>query len=82
MSLVRLKRLDAQGLPPLLGIYRAAFGTALVSCFVSGLFLNLLKTEVQIWIVALLASLITLSQSAVDDANKIERLSADQLSDR
>ena len=67
VSLRRLKRLDKQGLPMLLGDYRAAVGTALVSCFVSGLFLNMLKTEVQIWFLALLASLIARSELAVAD---------------
>jgi len=69
VSLRRLKLLDAQGLPPLLGLYRAALGTALVSCFVSGLFSNMLKAEVQIWLVALLASLIARSKSAVEKLN-------------
>jgi O-antigen ligase len=68
-ALVRLKRLDEQGLPLIFGIYRAAIGTALMSCLISGLFLNLLKTEVQIWLVALLASLIAISHSAVQEAN-------------
>ena len=63
LSLLRLKRLDAQGLPPLLGIYRAAIGTALASCFISGLFLNLLKLESQVWLLALLASLIALTRT-------------------
>jgi hypothetical protein len=62
LSLIRLRRLDTQGLPELLGIYRAALGTALASCFVSGLFLNLLKTEVQVWLLALLASLVVVSR--------------------
>jgi O-antigen ligase len=69
VSLRRLRRLDAQGLPPLLGLYRAALGTALVSCFVSGLFSNMLNTEVQIWLVALLASLVARSKNAVEQSN-------------
>jgi hypothetical protein len=70
LSLVRLRRLDAQGLPALLGIYRAALGTALASCFVSGLFLNLLKTEVQVWLLGLLASLIALSRTSIGVASE------------
>jgi hypothetical protein len=73
LSLLRLKRLDGEGLRPLLGIYRAALGTALASCFVSGLFLNLLKTEVQVWLLALLASLIALSRTSMDSLGKVRR---------
>jgi O-antigen ligase len=69
-SLLRLKRMDTQGLSLSLGIFRAAIGTALVSCFVSGLFLNMLKMEVQVWLVALLAILI--SESARPSDRSIE----------
>jgi hypothetical protein len=76
LSLLRLKRLDARGLPPLLGIYRAALGTALVGCFFSGLFVNLLKTEVQIWLLTLLASLMVLSKKSIESLRASERVNA------
>jgi O-antigen ligase len=61
----RLRRLDGLGLPAQLGLHRAALGAALASLVVSGLFLNLLKTEVQIWLIALLASLVGLCEAAL-----------------
>ena len=61
----RLKLMDKQGLPDSLGILRAAIGAGLASLFASGLFLNLLKTEVQIWYVMLAASLVALCEQAV-----------------
>jgi hypothetical protein len=59
----RLQRLEKRGaLSPKLTMYRAAIGTALFSLIVSGLFLNLLKTEVQIWLLTLLASVDAIAQ--------------------
>jgi hypothetical protein len=49
--------LDTLGLPPSLGVYRAAVGASLAGLFVSGQFLNLLTAEVQIWMIAMLAAL-------------------------
>jgi hypothetical protein len=72
ITLVRLKRLDARGLPYKLGIYRAAVGSSLVSCIVAGLFLNLIKFEALIWFVALLASLVVLCEKSCAHAQKIE----------
>lgn len=66
VTLIKQKILDAHGLPPIMGTYRAILGTALFSCFVSGLFLNLLKSEVQIWLLALLASLSVLANHEIE----------------
>jgi len=65
ISLLRLKFLDKLGLPVSLAIYRAMLGTALASLFVSGQFLNLLKAEVAIWLIALLAVLNNLCYKAI-----------------
>jgi O-antigen ligase len=64
-AFLRMKRLDKKGLPPSLGMLRAAIGAGLASMIVSGLFLNLLKTEVQIWLISLATSLIVLCNRAV-----------------
>ncbi len=65
VTVKRLKRLEEVAtLPPTLLIYRAGVGAALASLMVSGLFLNLLKTEVQIWLITLLASVAALSVRA------------------
>jgi O-antigen ligase len=61
----RMKGLDKKGLPVSLGILRAAIGAGLASMIVSGLFLNLLKTEVQIWLISLTASLVVLCNRAM-----------------
>jgi O-antigen ligase len=68
ISLVRLKRLDELGLAADLAVYRAAIGAALASCVASGLFLNLLTFEVQVWLVTLLGSLTQLCVNAVAKA--------------
>lgn len=64
-TLHRLKMLDRLDLPAELGLYRAAIGAALAAAFVSGQFSNFLKAEVQIWLIALLAVVWSLAQSAV-----------------
>ena len=56
-SIRRIKSLDGPGLPPYIGLYGAAIGAAFVGLFVSGQFINLLRAEVQIWLIAALASL-------------------------
>jgi O-antigen ligase len=65
LTLYRLRKLDRRGLPARLGIYRAGIGGALSGCFVAGLFLNMLTTEVQIWLLSLLYSLTGLCQTAL-----------------
>lgn len=65
LTLLHLKSLDRQGLPPSLAVYRAALGTAFAACFVSGQFVNLLKSEVQIWLIALLVVLRTLCDESL-----------------
>jgi hypothetical protein len=52
-----LRRQDKRGLPVKLGVYRATVGAALASCLLSGVFLNQLRFEVQVWLIALLAAL-------------------------
>lgn len=65
LSLFRLKPLDKGNPLPSLAIYRAALGTALIACFICGQFLNILYTEVQIWLIALLAVLKSLYHESV-----------------
>ncbi len=65
VRLYRMKGLDRMGLPPSLGIYRAAAGAALAACFASGLFVNLIKLEVALWMLALLAIVDNLGRVAV-----------------
>jgi O-antigen ligase len=65
VTLVRLKRLDKQGLDPRFGVYRAALGASLGTCAVAGLFLNLMTFEVQIWLATLLASLSNLAHRSL-----------------
>lgn len=65
-TLWRLKSLDQHGLPRSLAIYRAALATALVASFICGQFVNILKAEVVIWLVALLYILQILSYEAID----------------
>jgi hypothetical protein len=50
----RIKSEHRRDETPLLPFCKAALGTALVACFISGQFVNLLKAEVQIWLIALL----------------------------
>lgn len=50
----RLRRLDSEGLSDEMGLYRAAIGATLAAVFVSGMFTNYLKAEVQLWALALL----------------------------
>jgi O-antigen ligase len=60
IGLRRLKSWHRPGETPLL-FFRAALGTALVACFISGQFLNLLKAEVQIWLITLVDVLYSIS---------------------
>jgi O-Antigen ligase len=64
-TLRRLKRMDRFGLPVHLGVYRGAIGAALTGCFVGGLFLNMLTSEVQIWLMSVLYSLVVLCKDAM-----------------
>jgi hypothetical protein len=67
LTLRRLKRMDRSGLPLHLGVYRAAIGAALSACFVAGLFLNMLTSEVQIWLISVLYSLAVLCKDAMKE---------------
>lgn len=64
-TLWKLKRLDRQGLPPILGSYRAAIGAGLVATLVCGLFVNLLKAEVAVWLIGMLVIVEALSRQAI-----------------
>lgn len=55
-ALLSLKRLDRYGLPANVGGLRAGVGGGLVVAFFAGLFSNFLFAEVQIWLLAVLAS--------------------------
>ncbi len=60
-SLLRLKALDASGLPETYGTCRAAIGGALTCVLVAGLFTDYLKSEVWVWSLALLAAFIDMT---------------------
>lgn len=62
----RLRRMDRLGLPPEIGIYRAATGAALACTLISGIFTNYLKAEVQIWCLALIPILLRFGELHVD----------------
>lgn len=63
-----LRALDEKGLPHELGLFRAAIGAALTGCFAAGMFLNMLTSEVQIWLLFILASLTSLAQKTLAEA--------------
>jgi len=65
LTLRRLKRMDRRGLPAHLGMYRGAVGAALTGCFLAGLFVNMQTSEVQIWLLAVLYSLVILCEDAL-----------------
>jgi hypothetical protein len=68
ITLLKLKRLDKQGLSVQFGIYRGALGASLGTCVIAGVFLNLMTFEVQIWLATLLASLSNLAHRSLKDA--------------
>lgn len=68
--LVRMKALDRYGLPPSLGLYRAAIGGALANMAVAGMFFDALRLEVTIWFVILL---VIVSQLANEAIAKVEQ---------
>jgi hypothetical protein len=70
-TLRRLKKMDRQGLPLRLGVLRAGIGAALSSCFVAGIFLNMLSSEVQIWLLSVLYSLSLLCQAELAKASAV-----------
>lgn len=67
-TLSRLRKLDDQGLPSHLAMYRAAFGAALAVVAFAGFFSNYFRAEVQIWA---LASLVVL-EKIINDKKYIE----------
>jgi O-antigen ligase/polysaccharide polymerase Wzy-like membrane protein len=64
----RLKALDNHGLSRSLAVYRTAIGSAFVAYLVCGIFLNLLKAEVAIWLFALIAILDRLAANQIANA--------------
>jgi O-antigen ligase len=66
-KLIRLRKLDRLGLPPLLGMMRAAIGSGLLAFVVCGLFINVNKAEVAIWLLAFLTVLEPISLKAIAD---------------
>jgi hypothetical protein len=70
-TLWKLKRLDKQGLPAILGSYRAAIGAGLVATLVCGLFVNLLKAEVAVWLIGMLVVVEALSRQAIAEAASV-----------
>ena len=66
------KRLDSKGLDEPLGLYRAALGSALAACFVSGQFTNLLTAEVNVWLIALLVVVKDVSQRSVAERSSLD----------
>jgi hypothetical protein len=64
----RLKVMGRRGLSVELAFYLAAVGAALTASFVSGMFSNFLKAEVQVWCVALLAVLCGLIRTATRES--------------
>lgn len=65
----RLRKLDRQGWATSLGMYRGAAAAGLAAYWICGLFLNLLKAEAFIWLVALIAVLDQLAEHATDHAD-------------
>jgi hypothetical protein len=57
VRLTALLLLDRHGLPTELGGYRAALGACLAAIFVGGQFINALRLEVGIWMIAMLSAL-------------------------
>ena len=56
-TLIRLRRMDADGLPYNLAAYRMSLAGALTMIIVAGMFSNYIKAEITIWCLALLAAL-------------------------
>jgi hypothetical protein len=57
LRLTALLLLDRHGLPMELAGYRAALGASLAAIFVAGQFINALRLEVGIWLIAMLSAL-------------------------
>ncbi len=64
-QIVRLKRLDSEGLPEALGTYRATIAGVFVCVTIAGLFTDYLKLEISIWFIGLLAALATVAKSSL-----------------
>lgn len=67
----RLKKMDRLGLPDNLAVMRTVIGAALASLFVSGMFLNLLRLETQVWFLALLAAAAVVSSKSLEGATGV-----------
>jgi O-antigen ligase len=57
-TLRELRKLESKGMSSSLALYIGALGGALGSLLFSGLFLNLLKTEVQVWLATFLMAMV------------------------
>ncbi len=66
-QLWQLKQMDARGLSPGLALYRAGIGSALTIAFIGGLFGGFLKAEINIWLLAFLATLSPLCEKSVEE---------------
>jgi hypothetical protein len=73
-SLWLLREMEHRGLPHDLSHFTAFIGASLTAVAVSGLFVNLLKGEVTVWLLALLAATRAVGQQSV-----IRGLSPDRL---
>lgn len=66
-----LKRMDKQGLPSELGLYRAGIGSALAGAFIAEIFLGSLKAEVNIWLLALLAAFSAVCKKSLEEQREV-----------
>lgn len=71
-TIVKLKKLDKQGLPEEFAMYRAAFGGALIVVAVAGLFSNYFRAEVQIWALVSLLILERLAMKYVEEQEVVK----------
>lgn len=72
-SIIRLRRNLKDAESPIFAAHVAAIGGSLAVTLLAGIFTNYLKAEVQIWMIALLASLLMMNRSeaaTVDDREK------------
>jgi len=82
-QLWRLKQMDARGLSLRLGLYRAGIGSALMAAYAAGMFIGTLKAEVHIWLLALLAALVTICEKSLEVGHEdveLEQRAVDSLS--
>jgi O-antigen ligase len=71
-QLLKMRRLDRQGLPAFFGLFRAAIAGSLAAYIVCGIFINMFRAEVAIWMLALLTVVLPLAKAAVSNIKKQE----------